>query len=59
VAVKAQQEIEQNWAAVKAERLDTTGGGYEKGYIDGLHTALGWVLEQPGFDWEATKDLLS
>lgn len=53
--MKAQQEIEQNWAAVKAERLDTTGLGYEKGYIDGLHTALGWVLEAEGFSAESLK----
>jgi hypothetical protein len=57
--VKSQDEIERNYAADKAERSSGTPPGYDKGYIDGLHTALGWVLEAPGFDAENMKDALA
>jgi hypothetical protein len=52
--VKSKEQVQAQYAAVKADRI--AGGDldhYDKGYVDGLHTALLWVL-----DFELTLDRL-
>jgi predicted DNA-binding helix-hairpin-helix protein len=44
--VKTQEQVEAQFAAIRAQRIAGVDlDHYDKGYVDGLHTALTWVLD--------------